>query len=301
MNNLKLNPVMRSVVNRTRQAGLHKVARVLHGHEIDLGSVVQKLGHDLTLHHQKHARVRDGIRALGELHNQGIVAIEKQAFITGLGKSIAKGWGALGRAGERAGASLAQQPVMQRAGRIDGAISGMPGLNSAQRGAMTQQWLPATEKAMAEAGQRGGAIGKHVAQLGTVGAAGLGAGALMRGGGNNKQAGVGDFARNSWDALGDAGQTMGSRMAANRAAAGPMGAQAAQLEEALNLAAQHGADPAKLRALASHAEDPIWDAIRSGGATGRNVAQYGTAGLGAGALGGAGYAGYNALQDDAGE
>lgn len=170
MDDLKLNPMLQSVVNRTRQAGLHKVAGVMHGRDINLGSVAAMLGRDLTLHHQKHARVQDGLSALRELEDHGIVKLEKQAFL----KMIQKGWKGLGRMGERWGGGNAATAFKADQKAL--------ALKNKERVAAGKKPMAVKKNAptLATAKAQGAARGKNIAQLGTLGAgagaAGLGAG-----------------------------------------------------------------------------------------------------------------------------
>lgn len=183
---LKLNPLLKDVVNRTRQVGLHKVAAQMQGHPITLQHVVHKLGQDLITHTRKYAAIQGGLADLDALHSKGIVPLEKSAFMAGLargaGTMLSRGWQGIGNMGARAGTAVAQRPVMQRMGRMDQAIAAAPGLTNAQRGAMTQSLVPAAEKAMESAAARGGNIGRQVAQGGALAGAGAGLGYMA---GNN--------------------------------------------------------------------------------------------------------------------
>lgn len=184
-NDLPLPPALRGVITRTRQVGLHKVANVLTGCEPTLPAIAQHLGAALYKQHVKFATVNTGLADLQHLANTNVVPLEKEAFATALGRMAAtaarKGWSGLGNLGARAGSAIAQRPVLNRMGQVDAAIAKMPGLTNVQRGAMTQQWLPAAENAMTAAGNRGAQIGKNVAQGGALVAGGAALGAGMRG------------------------------------------------------------------------------------------------------------------------
>ncbi len=59
------NPVIQDVLQRVREAGLHKVASQMYNLEqIDLKSVITKLGQDLVYHQLKHKKIAEGLRDL---------------------------------------------------------------------------------------------------------------------------------------------------------------------------------------------------------------------------------------------
>lgn len=65
LNKIAHNPVIQDVLQRIREAGLHKVASHMYGLEqVDLRSVVTKLGQDLMYHQLKHRKIAEGLRDL---------------------------------------------------------------------------------------------------------------------------------------------------------------------------------------------------------------------------------------------
>lgn len=294
--NIKLNPAMRSVMHRTREVGLHKVARVMQGHDIDLSSVITKLGHDLTLHHQKHARIQDGIHALGALHDHGIVALEKQAFLGQLMTGAKNVWKGIGRFGARAGAMASNSGSGQRAlnQQFHNAAQGVatPAMAKAHQQASRELSRQNVPKMMA-----GARIGRNVAQYGTagLGAAGVGAaGYGMMGG--SKEAGLREMGqsiagapRRAWDAIGDKGEGWARGYAERQAASPGVRAQAEELGRS------QGLSPEEIERTIAEATKTVSDQAAP---VGRKSTQYGAAGLGTAGLGGLGYGAYRAMSPD---
>ena len=120
-----------------------------------------------------------------------------------------------------------------------------------------------------------------------------------------KTAGIGDFVRGKWNALGDWGYGKGYARAGHKLMRGPFGDRADRLDAALSAAGKvPGVDPELFHNLDFAAQravlEPLAAAAQRGGRIGANVAQYGTAGLGAAGLGGLGYGGYKLLQPEDG-
>lgn len=63
-----LNPAIRDVMQRVREAGLHKVARHLYNvEEVNLKTSLEKLGHDLFYNHLRHQKIRKGLEAYAKI------------------------------------------------------------------------------------------------------------------------------------------------------------------------------------------------------------------------------------------